>query len=86
MLEPARAGVVGGDPLAPEVSQGAVRVTVTARGPARSESSEKPAFPLAMSVPPIVQPAGSAAMQGSRAVDGPPAPRIIEWPVPQAGA
>ena len=43
-------------------------------------------LPLAMSAPPMLQPAGSAAMQGSRAADGTAwALRIIEWPVPQAG-
>ena len=69
------------------VSQAAVRVTVTARGPARSESSQKLVLPLAMSAPPMLQPDGSAAMQGSRAADGTAwALRIIEWPVPQAGA
>jgi hypothetical protein len=36
-----------------------------------------------MSVPPILQPAGSAAMQGSSAAVGTAwALRIIEWPVP----
>ena len=51
------------------------------------ESSTKLARPLAMSVPPTLQPAGSAAMQGSRAADGTAwALRIIEWPVPQLGA
>src|SRR5215510_14185099 len=72
---------------APEVSHAAVRVTVTACGPARSESSHKLTFPLEMSAPPMLQPDGSAAMQGSMAADGTAwALRIIEWPVPQLGA
>src|SRR6266567_7742603 len=70
-----------------EVSQAAVRVTVMALGPARSESSHRLAFPVEMSAPPMLQPDGSAAMQGSRAADGTAwALRIIEWPVPQLGA
>ena len=72
---------------APEVSQAAVRVTVMACGPARSESSQRRAFPLEMSAPPMLQPDGSAAMQGSIAAEGTAwALRIIEWPVPQLGA
>ena len=72
---------------APEVSQVAVRVTVMAPGPARSESSHRLTFPLEMSAPPMLQPDGSAAMQGSMAADGTAwALRIIEWPVPQLGA
>jgi hypothetical protein len=46
---------------ASEVSQAAVRVTVMACGPARSESSHRRTFPLAMSAPPMLQPEGSAA-------------------------
>src|SRR5438552_226625 len=54
--------------------------------PARSESSRRLTLPLAMSAPPILQPDGSAAMQGSMAADGPAwALRISEWPVPQLG-
>ena len=60
----------GGTCSAPEVSQVAVRVMATARGPARSESSQSRAFPLEMSAPPACQPGGSAAMQGSRAAVG----------------
>jgi hypothetical protein len=67
------------------VSQAAVKVTVMAAAPARSESSHRRTFPLEMSVPPILQPDGSAAMQGSLAADGTAwAARIIEWPVPHA--
>src|SRR5262249_58346728 len=70
----------------PAVSQVAVRVTVMAWGPARSESSQRRTLPLAMSAPPMLQPGGSAAMQGSMAADGTAwALRIIEWPVPQTG-
>src|SRR5262245_54271874 len=55
-------------------------------GPARSESSHRRAFPLEMSVPPVLQPEGSAVMQGSMAADGTAwALRIIEGPVPQVG-
>src|SRR6266567_7041064 len=66
---------------APEVSQVAVRVTVMAAGPARSEFSDRLAFPLVMSAPPpMLQPEGSAARQGSMAADGTAwALRIIEW-------
>ena len=72
---------------APVVSQVAVRVMVMAPVPARSESSDRLTFPLAMSAPPILQPDGSAARQGSMAADGTAwAARIIEWPVPQRGA
>ena len=39
---------------APEVSQAAVRVTVMAAGPARSESSHTLDFPLVMSAPPML--------------------------------
>src|ERR1700745_528486 len=55
---------------APEVSQVAVRVTVTARPPARSESSQNSARPLLMLAPLAGQPDGSAAMHGSLAADG----------------
>ena len=68
------------------MSQVAVRVTVTACGPARSESSHILARPLAMSARPILQPEGSAATHGSMAADGTAwALRIIEGPVPQLG-
>src|SRR5271169_189420 len=72
---------------APEVSQAAVRVTVMAPGPARSEFSHMLVFPLVMSVPAMLQPGGSAVMQGSMAADGTAwALRIIVGPVPQLGA
>ena len=44
-------------------------------------------FPLAMSAPGMLQPGGSAAMQGSMAADGTAwALRTIAGPVPQLGA
>jgi hypothetical protein len=87
MLEPARAGLVGGDLL------GARGVTGRSQGygdrsrPCAIGVQPEAGLPLAMSVPPTLQPAGSAAMQGRRAADGTAwALRIIEWPVPQLGA
>src|SRR5215469_708806 len=72
--------------MAPEVSHLAVRVTVTARPPARSEFSQNCAWPFVISVLVAVQPDGSAAMQGSLADDGTAcADRIIESPMPQTG-
>src|SRR5215475_13238142 len=72
---------------APEVSQAADKVTVTACGPAWSEFSQNRACPLAISAPPTCQPAGSATMQGTIAAEGTAwAARIIDGPVPQLGA
>src|SRR5215468_11812919 len=72
--------------MAPEVSHLAVRVTVTARFPARSESSQNLAWPFLMSVLSTVQPDGSSAMQISFADEGTAcADKIIECPVPQTG-
>src|SRR5579862_3782008 len=59
-----------GTRTAPDVSQAAVSVTVTARGPARSEFSQNSARPLLTSAPSAVQPDGNAAMQGRSAEDG----------------
>src|SRR5215470_14550152 len=72
--------------MAPEVSHLAVRVTVTARSPARSEFSQNCAWPFLISVLVAVQPDGSAAMQGSLAAEGTAcADKIIECPMPQTG-
>src|SRR5579859_811615 len=59
-----------GTRTAPEVSQTAVSVTVTARGPAWSEFSQNTAWPLLTSAVSAVHPDGSAAMQGRSADDG----------------
>src|SRR5690242_11799359 len=53
-----------------EVSQAAVRLMVTARGPAWSEFSQNTDRPLAMSAPSTVQPDGRAATHGSSRDDG----------------
>ena len=67
--------------MAPEVSHLAVRVTVTARLPARSELSQNCVWPFLMSVLSTVQPDGSPAMQGSLADEGTAcADKIIECP------
>src|SRR5215472_6685808 len=72
--------------MAPEVSHPAVKVTVTARFPARSEFSENSVWPFLMSMLLTVQPDGSAAMHGSLADEGTAcADKIIECPVPQTG-
>src|SRR5215470_12505183 len=72
--------------MAPEVSHLPVRVTVTALGPARSESSQNCAWPFLMSVLSTVHPDGSPAMHGSFADDGTAcADKIIDEPVPQTG-
>src|SRR5215469_9766332 len=72
---------------APEVSHLAVRLTVTARGPAWSESSQNTDRPFVISAPSAVQPEGSAATHGNIADDGTAcADKIMVWPVPQAGA
>src|SRR5512132_1557963 len=71
---------------APEVSQAADRVMVTAWSPAWSELSQNRACPLTISAPPTCQPEGSCAMQGTIAADGTAwAARIIEGLVPQLG-
>src|SRR5215471_7842584 len=75
-----------GTRMAPEVSHLAVRVMVTARGPAPSEFSQNRAWPFLMSVLSTVQPDGSAAMHGSLAAEGTAcADKIMEGPVPQTG-
>jgi hypothetical protein len=56
--------------LAPEVSHVAVRVTVTACGPARSESSHSRVFPVAMSAPSARLDVGAGAARHGQAVDG----------------
>src|SRR5215472_15478437 len=72
--------------MAPEVSHPAVKVTVTARFPARSEFSENSVWPFLMSMLLTVQPDGSAAMHGSLADEGTAcADKIIDAPVPQTG-
>src|SRR6516164_1363984 len=72
---------------APVVSHLAVRLTVTARGPAWSESSQNADRPLVMWAWSTVQPEGSAAMHGSTADDGTAcADKIMVGPVPQTGA
>src|SRR5215467_3669234 len=72
--------------MAPEVSHLAVRVTVTARSPARSEFSQNCAWPFIISVLVAVQPDGSAAIQGSLADDGTAcADKIIDPLMPQTG-
>src|SRR5215471_14626020 len=73
-----------GTRMAPEVSHLAVRVTVTARSPARSEFSQNHAWPFLISVLVTVQPDGSAATQGSLADEGTAcADKIIDAPMPQ---
>src|SRR5215468_3711168 len=73
-----------GTRMAPEVSQVAVKVMVTARGPAPSEFSQNRVWPLLMSVLSTVQPDGSPAMHGSLADEGTAcADKIIDAPVPQ---
>src|SRR5215510_16089196 len=72
--------------MAPDVSHLAVRVTVTARFPARSEFSQNTTWPFLILVPSTVQPDGSSAMHGSLADEGTAsADKIIERPVPQTG-
>ena len=74
-----------GTRTAPDVSQAAVSVTVTARGPAWSESSQNTIPPLLTSAALAVHPDGSAAMHGSVADDGTAcADRIMAWPVPSS--
>src|SRR6516165_10564112 len=74
-----------GTRTAPDVSQAAVSVTVTARGPAWSESSQNTILPLLTSAALAVHPDGSAAMHGSMADEGTAwAVTIIELPWPHA--
>src|SRR2546429_8776375 len=75
-----------GSGWSPVTSQAADRVTVTARGPAWSESSQNTERPLATSAPPTCQPGGRSATHGTSAADGTAwAARIVGCPWPHIG-
>src|SRR6516165_12554973 len=75
-----------GSAWVPDTSQAADRVTVTAREPAWSESSQNMEWPLATSAPPTCQPDGSPGTHGTSAADGTAwAARIVACPVPHSG-
>src|SRR4029079_9176082 len=76
-----------GTRTAPRVSQDRARVTVTARSPARPESSQNCDRPDSISSPPNVHPAGSSVMHGTNVAEGTDcAIRIRTLPWLQVGA